>query len=188
MDRDIWLTNRDIVKVFGCTLPQVRRWALVALGIDRIAARSKGVRRVYSIDEAFKIIMIGELCSKYLISLIQAKTHLDNLWPHFEEYNLLPSQILSGTNYDKQEVYVYIYAGPYYEFRYRIDSKLISTDKSKEEYIEKYKVIRFDSSDSSRSNLSPTWIIGLNDFLNTFLIRCSARGGENGGFPGLEGR
>jgi hypothetical protein len=164
-------TNSDLVKAFGFTLAQVRRWSVVALGIDPIADRGKGTRREYDLDDAFKIFMIEELSLQYRMSLSQAKQHLDNLWPLLKENNLLPSQIPTGLEYGDLDVQIYIHgAGPYYDFRSLIDSEMESVDETKEEYIETFRIIRFKPYlNQYPSNLSPTWIIYYDDHLMTFL-------------------
>ncbi len=95
MKQDIRLTNRTIARAFGCTIHQMRRWARVACGIDSKADKSSGVVRKYSLDDGFKIFMIGQLVTQLKMDLVEAKMHLANLWPYLEQYSLLPSKMES---------------------------------------------------------------------------------------------
>ena len=148
------LTNRDIASTFRFTLPQVRRWAVVALGTDPVADKGKGIIREYSLDDAFKIYMVGKLIDGYRIGLVEAKEHLNNIWPYLGKYNLLPSQ---NTEIKKtpKNVQIKISPGPNYDLRFLIDRETISKD----EHIHKYKIITLKP--YCLGDLGPIWIIGL---------------------------
>jgi hypothetical protein len=162
------LANRDMAKGFGFTLPQVRRWAVLVLGIDPLADKGKGTIREYSIDESFKIYMVSELINCYRMGLNEAKQHLNNVWPHLSEHNLLPSQIMP-TKTIPPEVYLYIAPGPYYELQWIIDTQ---EEIPNRETIKHVKHIAL-SDYSLRGQYGPLWIIGLQFPLALFLNRIS---------------
>jgi len=158
-------SNREIAQVLWVSLDQVRRWALVVFPADAATEWGKGKKREYDIDETFKIYLISRLSSEYNMSLSEASTHLNNLWPHLMAFTLLPSQIplerLDGELIDLREINIYIYIHKsYYEFRSLQDSKFISGDKSKSEFIETHRSIQFKVSETNRhpGNSFRTWI------------------------------
>jgi hypothetical protein len=86
------LTNRELARAFGVSLTQIKRWAVICLGRDPEADQSKGIRREYTIDEAFMIYLFGEiLVRRYHIGLKKAKVHMDQIMPVLKAEKLLPS-------------------------------------------------------------------------------------------------
>jgi hypothetical protein len=167
------LTNRDIASAFRFTLPQVRRWAVVALGVDPVADKGKGTIREYSIDDAFKIFMVGELIQIYRMGLAEAKDNLNNLWPKLSDYSLLPSQINVIENIPI--VKIYIHPGHNYDLRIIIKRNRIKKDTFKEEFVETSRVISFGPYDLTRFKLDrPIWIIGITYHLKMFSGQLSA--------------
>jgi hypothetical protein len=88
------LTNRVLAQAFGVSLTQVKRWAVICLGRDPEADQAGGVRREYSVNEAFMIYLFGDiLVGKFRMGLKQAKVHMDNIKPQLIEEKLLPSNL-----------------------------------------------------------------------------------------------
>jgi hypothetical protein len=86
------LTNRELARVFGVSLTQIKRWAVIILGRDPDADQSGGVRREYTIDDAFMISLFGEiLVRQFGIGLKEAKVHMDHIMPELKAEKLLPS-------------------------------------------------------------------------------------------------
>jgi hypothetical protein len=89
------LNNRELASFFGVSLTQIKRWSVIVLGRDPDADQSGGVRREYTIDDAFMIYLFGEiLVRRYGIGLKEAKAHMDHIMPELKAEKLLPS------NYD----------------------------------------------------------------------------------------
>jgi hypothetical protein len=162
-------TNRDIAEAFHISLYQVRRWAVVALGIDVEADRGKGSRRNYSIDEAFKIYLTALLCSEYNMSLSQATYHLNNIWPVLIDYHLLPSQMPLGiinkacVDFSTENKLQIIIDQLHYELRF-LHKKVITEDKNNSGYFKTYKIVIFRKARQSTEILldkrhsTRTWI------------------------------
>jgi hypothetical protein len=193
------LTNRFIAKAFGFSLPQVRRWALVVLGIDQAAEKAKGVVREYSLDEGFKIFMLGELINR--MGFAEAKKHLNNIWPHLSEYYLLPSMIIDHWDYIDQEppmvewvkegsssgdgplsfktddspldVFLYIRPGPYYEIRSLINICNVEDEENRgvvKESIQTYRVVDLLTEPEANPNLlKPTLVFNIQDRLFEYI-------------------
>jgi hypothetical protein len=88
------LTNRDLARRFGVSLTQIKRWAVIVLGRDPEADQSGGVRREYTLDDAFLIYLFGEiLVRNFRIGLKEAKRHMDQIMPQLKAEKLLPSNI-----------------------------------------------------------------------------------------------
>lgn len=88
------LTNRELARDFGVSLTQIKRWAVIVLGRDPKADQSGGVRREYTLDDAFMIYFFGEiLVGRFRMGLKQAKTHMDQIKPQLIEEKLLPSNL-----------------------------------------------------------------------------------------------
>jgi hypothetical protein len=86
------LTNRDLASAYEVSLTQIKRWAVIVLGRDPEADQSGGVRREYTIDDAFMIYLFGEiLVRRFGIGLKEAKAHMDKIMPQLKAENLLPS-------------------------------------------------------------------------------------------------
>lgn len=120
------LKSREIAEDFNFTLPQVRRWAVLVLGIDPEADKGKGKIREYSLDEAFKIFLMGELVNDYRMGLNEAKDTINSLWPHLSKLKLLPSQITSKN--DIPDIDLIIDAGENYKLRKRISVDNLDND------------------------------------------------------------
>lgn len=193
------LTNRFIAKAFGFSLPQVRRWALVAFGIDQTADKAKGVVREYSLDEGFKIFMLGELINR--MGFAEAKKHLNNIWPHLPEYYLLPSMIIDNWEYMDQgplmvpwvregsssqdsplsfktddsplDVFLYIHPGPYYEIRSLINICNVEDEENRgrvKESIQTYRVVELRTEPEAKPNLlKPTLVLNIHDRLFEYI-------------------
>jgi len=88
------LTNRYLARKLGVSLTQIKRWAVIVLGRDPEADQSGGVRREYSLDDAFLIYLFGEiLVRNFRIGLQEAKRHMDQIMPQLKAERLLPSNI-----------------------------------------------------------------------------------------------
>ncbi len=86
------LTNRELERLFGVSLTQLKRWAVILLGRDPEADQSGGVRREYTLDDAFMIYLFGKLLVRqYDIGLKDAKAHMDHIMPELRAEKLLPS-------------------------------------------------------------------------------------------------
>ncbi len=93
-------TNRDLARVFGVSLTQIKRWAVIVLGRDPEADQSGGVRREYTLDDAFIIYFFGViLVGDFRMGLKEAKVHLDHIRPQLIAEKLLPS------NFDRELPY-----------------------------------------------------------------------------------
>ena len=165
--------SREIAEDFSFTLPQVRRWAVLVLGIDPLAAKGKGTIREYSTDEAFKIYLVGKFITWYRMGLQEAKHHVNNLWPKFVEFNLLPSQ--NPTLKINSTVQIYIHPNYNYDFRFLISGETISKDQFKAESVESYKTVIFNPQELTRYELGPIWIIGFTFLLERFFKRVMIR-------------
>ncbi|MBM4275394.1 MAG: hypothetical protein FJ134_13175 [Deltaproteobacteria bacterium] len=88
------LTNRELARSFGVSLTQIKRWAVTCLGRDPEADQSGGVRREYTIDDAFMIYLFGEILVRQLrMGLKEAKAHIDHIRPQLIAEKLLPSNV-----------------------------------------------------------------------------------------------
>jgi hypothetical protein len=86
------LTNRDLAHAFGVSLTQIKRWAVIVLGRDPEADQSGGVRREYTLDDAFLIYLFGEvLVRRFRFGLKEAKAHMDQIIPQLKVEKLLIS-------------------------------------------------------------------------------------------------
>ncbi len=86
------VTNRELARAFGVSLTQIKRWAVIVLGRDPEADQSGGVRREYTLDDAFMIYLFGEiLVRRFGIGLKEAKAHMDHIMPQLKAEKLLPS-------------------------------------------------------------------------------------------------
>lgn len=52
------LTVREIAEKFDCSVPQVRRWAVTALGVDPLAGQQMGVPRIFDEFSALAIFLM----------------------------------------------------------------------------------------------------------------------------------
>ena len=87
------VTNRQLEKVFGFSLSQVRRWAVLCFGRDPEADKGGGVRREYELDEAFFIYLIGIFITEYNMGQKEARNHIENIRKELIVENLLPSKL-----------------------------------------------------------------------------------------------
>lgn len=84
----------ELARAFGVSLTQIKCWAVICLGRDPKADQSGGVRREYTLDDAFIIYLFGEvLVRSYGMGLKEAKTHIDHIRPQLIAENLLPSNV-----------------------------------------------------------------------------------------------
>jgi len=88
------LTNRGLAQAFGVSLTQIKRWAVICLGRDPEADQAGGVRREYTLDEAFMIYLFGEvLVGMFGMGLKEAKLHIDYIKHELLIEKLLPSNL-----------------------------------------------------------------------------------------------
>ncbi len=92
-------TNRQLAETFGLSLNHFKRQAVLALGRDPEADQAGGVRRIYSLDDAFIIYLFGKVLVKDCrMGLTEAKIHIENLKSILKAENLLPSKINKAWN------------------------------------------------------------------------------------------
>ena len=131
-------------KAFGFSLPQVKRWAVACLGRDPEADYAGGAHREYSLDDAYKIFIMGRLVTEYRFVLKKAKDHIDNIWPILAEESLLPSQNW-GKEATNPRAYLTIFNAdpPAYELERVLRSEEIKTADGKTEYVRSSEIRRW---------------------------------------------
>jgi hypothetical protein len=92
-------TNRELASRSGFTLGQIKTWAVLVCGRDPQADQGGGVVRNYDADSAFKIFLCGSLIKELGIGLKQAANYLNLLWPHLDQFKLLPKYHLKKRSY-----------------------------------------------------------------------------------------
>jgi hypothetical protein len=98
--KDIQVGYRDLLAVSGRSIQQLRRNALTVLGVDPGAARADGVAREFSLNDGFKVYLMGVLVGDYNLKLEEAnylvlriinEMEAMEVAPEREPMNLLPS-------------------------------------------------------------------------------------------------
>lgn len=150
-EKEIQIGYRDLAKVSGRSIPQLRRYALTFHGINSEAARQSGVAREFSLTEGFAIYLMGVLVNDYGFTLQEAKKHvwkiLWNVGRDGPEADLTDLYFLGpemGLNqvFPVADVLLRIYPGPrpVYEFKvFKEQSEPVEDwDKYTQERVEKY--------------------------------------------------
>jgi hypothetical protein len=85
------ITARLIAKATEYTLKQTHRWTVSFVGHDPNTGRWSGIKREYSVDEAFKVYLGGVLIAECRLTADEAKTVTEDISNWLEQKGWLPS-------------------------------------------------------------------------------------------------
>lgn len=74
--KEIQIGYRDLAKVSGRSISQLRRYVLTLLGINPEVGRQSGLAREFSLTEVFAVYFMGVLVDDYGFTLQEAKKHV----------------------------------------------------------------------------------------------------------------
>jgi len=138
-------TYRELSEKLNINLAKLKRWGREFLPLDAMAGQSQGVARRLNIDDAFCLLIAGELVGNLKFPIPISKKILEGIMPWLIEKKFMPS-LFKGINTLWWDLDVRYDQASYTDFFF-IGKGLIKfkASETKEEIISTYKVKSFQA-------------------------------------------
>jgi hypothetical protein len=167
--RRMRITNRLLERGFDFSVSQIKRWALLILGIDQEVVKGGAVQRGYTEIEALWIFLMGLLVRDYHMKLNMAKSHVLQIWRILDKEGLLPDFGLKE-NIPPFELVIHDLPNPFYDLKKIITREQIGdsdwTKGGEEIWVEKYSIKKIPV--TAKEDLGPLYVIPLSHYLEHF--------------------